>query len=770
MPKRQYPIARVKVQAPGRLYQTKYEGFAQNDLLADLWRQNRLRCSAVDFGQLGIPPPGGAGLRVPSAMLLDRAGLNCVLCRPFLDTSQSIGLGHFTAYGGAWTQLPNHGLQGEMQLFQYTGRANEITGVISNFTLPTNPIFALSLYRAGPPPDFDWNLCSPSTEIHFGIGESDEWVLALPYGAPMYLMRRVGGEWWKAPESERSVHVPSLEGYASGQRLILWIAILRGKLVVSTDGFASDVWVYESPEGPITARAGKVSLWHNAGQWLFSFFPFTMTTAILDGPPLETGYQTQASSGEVFTHYRYLAARDDRGRELSTVNVVDNTANRADLSPTQRAWQAAIMPYVWQQGNVGVDPDTGEPVGFRTCVSPQLYSVSTGQYPQVVELPPPEERDLSAEVKRLEGDHAEKLATVSYELELDNQHGQQAELAEYQRVTVELGRQDEEGEEEYEAALDGYLVEPAAEARSGGASTVRVTALDGMTRLRDEKADGRAPVFDYWLVKDVFHWVLDRCGLPRSRQDLEDTGLRLSQGEPEKPLWLPEPGRTWLEFLQEVARFDHGAAVFFEAEGNFTKGCPHCRGLRTAENVLRHDGTMTGACENAVSWRLYTRPEAAPDPAEPGEIVALARPRRSLSERDYVNYVAVCGVDQAGRPLRSTVYDPASLYDASSDRFVGWRKMEVAALRHYTTEAEVNRLAQEMLAERSRRPEYLSLLTPLEPGMRIGQVLEVCGGEQVGAGGQLYRIVGLRHRLERRPRRLALTWVKAKWMGEVSEE
>ena len=155
---------------------------------------------------------------------------------------------------------------------------------------------------------------------------------------------------------------------------------------------------------------------------------------------------------------------------------------------------------------------------------------------------------------------------------------------------------------------------------------------------------------------------------------------------------------------------------------------------------------------------------------ELAEIVALARPRRSLSERDYVNYVAVCGVDQAGRPLRSTVYDPASLYDASSDRFVGWRKMEVAALRHYTTEAEVNRLAQEMLAERSRRPEYLSLLTPLEPGMRIGQVLEVCGGEQVGAGGQLYRIVGLRHRLERRPRRLALTWVKAKWMGEVSEE
>jgi hypothetical protein len=147
-------------------------------------------------------------------------------------------------------------------------------------------------------------------------------------------------------------------------------------------------------------------------------------------------------------------------------------------------------------------------------------------------------------------------------------------------------------------------------------------------------------------------------------------------------------------------------------------------------------------------------------------VLAIARPRLSLSEREYVNYVAVCGVGRDGRPIRSVVCDPASLYDASSDRFVGWRKMEVAALRGYTTQAEANRLAQELYTARSGRPEYLSLVTPLEPGMRVGQVLEVHGAEQIGAGGQQYRIVALEHRVERSPERLAATWVKGKWVGE----
>ena len=768
MAQRQYPIARVKAQEPGRTWQVRYDGFGQHDLLADLVRNGKVAVSSVDFADLGLPIPGPAGLQAPTAMLVDHRDLGCVVARPFLDTSQALGLGHFTTHGGAWVALPNHGLQGEVQLFQYQGEANQTIGVVSNFTLPTNPVFAVSLYRADPPPEFDWGQCAPCTELHFGVEAAAEWALVLPYGAPMYLMQHRAGQWHKVPETERTVRVPSLEGFSFGQRLLLWVAVWRGKLVISTDGFAQDMWVYTDPAGPIQIGSGKLALWHNTGQMMFSCFGIRMATATLDSAPVETGYLTEESTGEVLVRYRHLPVIDDQGRPLAQAQVADSTALRPDLNATQRAWRAQITPYVWEQDNVGVDPETGQPVGFRTCVSPELYSVTLGQYPQGEALTEPAVEDLSADVRRVEGDHSDRLRTVRYLLDLDNQLGQHLDLQEYQRVTVELGWRLDDASVEYTPALDGYVVEPPPEVLSGGRATLEVALLDDLLRLREEKADGRTPVFDGWSVQEVFRWALDRCGLPRGRQQLEDTGVVLSQGTPEEPLWLPEPGRSWLEFLEEVAQFDYGAGLWADAEGRVTKGCPHCRGLRTASDAARHDGTLTGACPSEAQWHLYTRHAAAPEPGEPGEILALSKPRLSASEREFVNYVAVCGVGERGEPIRSVVYDPASLYDPTSDRYVGWRKMEVAALRNYTTQAEVNRLALELFAARSQRPEYVSLLTPLEPHMQIGQVVAVHGAEQVGAGEQLYRIQALRHRLERKPGRVAVTWVKAKWLGSLT--
>jgi hypothetical protein len=697
-------------------------------------------------------------------MVVDHPQINGVVARPVLDTSQSVGLGHFTTCGGSWVSLPNHGLQGETQLFQYDGAANQVTGARSNFVLPADPVFAISLYRTHPPADYDWSQVTPSTEIHFGVNGSEEWVLALPYGGAMYLMRRVGGAWAKVPGTEHSVRVPSLEAFASGQRLILWVAVWRGKLVVSTDGFAQDLWVYAPPEGAFRAASGPVSIWHNGGQFMFSYFPITMQRARLESAAVETGYETQLSAGEAWVTGRQTPVTADNGAVLAGVELADTTAARGDLGVTQRAWAAEIVPYVWEQFGVGTDPDTGARVDFRTCVSPQLFSVSCGQYAEVETLEAPELEDISADVKGVDGSHSDKLPTVRYTLNLDNQQGQHLDLAEYQRVTVELGWQEDDAAQ-YVATAEGYVVEPPPGVRGGGAAELEVALLDGLLRLRDEKADGRTPAFDGWLVTEVFHWVLDRCGVAREAQNLEETGLRLSCGEPERPLWLPEPGRSWLEFLQAVADFDYGATVFVDKAGRYTKACAHCRGLRTAADVTRHDGSAEGACDSEVRWELYTRAEVASDPQGPGEVLALAKPRLSLSEREFVNCVAVCGVAADGTPLQTMRWDAASLYDPQSDRFVGWRKMDVTALRGLTTPAELNRRAEDLLAARSGRPEYLSLLTPLEPGMRIGQVLAVHGGEQVGVAGQQYRIVALNHRVERQPEAVAVTWVKAKVVG-----
>jgi len=760
MAQRVHPVAQVNLYEPGREYQVTYDGFAQYDVIGDLIRSNRITIQPTDMAMLGRP-----GLQVPSAMLVDHPKVNAVIARPFLDTSQSIGLGHFTTQGGAWVALPDHGLQGEVQLFQYDGTANEVTGALSNFTLPTNPVFAISLYRSDPPPDHDWEQAPPCTEIHFGVAETDEWALCIPYGAPMFIMRRQGGVWYKAANSERSVRVPTLEGFSSGQRLLLWMGVWRGKFVFSTDAFAEDIWVYEIPGWELRVRCGKISVLHNAGQYMFSFFPIAMPTAVLDSSPIEAGYNTQDSSGELGLNYRHLAVINDSGEPLQEVEVTDTTDSREDLTPTQRAWRATLAPYVHSQQNVGIDPDSGLPVGFQTMVSPQLFSVTIGQYPQVDELEPPDKVDIASYVESTEGDHSDRLRGVRYDLALDNQLGQYADIEEYRKISIDLGWRLSDDSQQLSRTITGYLVAPPPTVYGGGEAELEATVLDDIVRLRDEKCDGRAPVFDNWLVTDVFHWVLDRCGIPRSKQSLEDTGVRLSMGEPEAPLWAVEAGRSWLEFLEEVAQYDYEAAIFFDEQGNFVKACPHCRQHRTAANVTEHDGTPGGACDSTVSWYLYTRASVAADPMAPGEILALRKPRLSLSARDYVNYVAVCGVGKDGQPIRSVIYEPASLYDPTSDEFVGWRKMEVQALPNYTTQAEVNRLAQEIFSKRSRRPEFIYLLTPLEPRVKIGQILVVRGAEQVSATDQAYRIVGLHHTARREQHHPATTSIKARWIG-----
>jgi hypothetical protein len=139
--------------------------------------------------------------------------------------------------------------------------------------------------------------------------------------------------------------------------------------------------------------------------------------------------------------------------------------------------------------------------------------------------------------------------------------------------------------------------------------------------------------------------------------------------------------------------------------------------------------------------------------------------RKSLGTEDYANYVVVSGADSEGRPVRAVTFDAASLYDPQSAEFVGWRKMDVWDLKGYVSQDEVNRLAQDRLNELSGRPEHVVVVTPLLGEARIGQVVQINGGETVGANGQQYRIETVRHRVERRAEAIATTTLWARWLG-----
>ncbi len=758
------PVAEVDLVDAGQRFRVKYDGFARADLVAELLASGRARSNYVDWqGEAAV----GAAASHSAAMVVGRGELNAVIARPFLDHSQSIGLGHFTPVAGTWQELKGLGLPNEVKLYQSDGSPNKVTELESRFELPHNPVFCVSLYRAEPAWDHDWAAMPPRTEIRFGIAGRENWALVMPYGGSMFLAYNGDAGWERVPETEMSVLVPTLEGFASGQRLFLWVACLRDRIVMSTDGFASELWVYEQPGRPLRIPGGKLRLRHVGGQWMVSLLPIKMATAEIDGAGIDFGYATDDSQGELLLQAQRRPVVDNDGVVLAEAVVTDTTASRDDLTVTQRSWRATIVPHEHVQEAVGTDPETGEPVDFRTCVSPELYSVQIGQYAEVTDSGQPEVTGIAADVVALEVDRSLRAPTAACEIELDNQLGRYADVEEHRRVHVRVGWETEPGQTSTYAVMSGYLVEPPPAIGPGGRSELTVSLLDPAVRLRDEKADGRCPRFDGWPVKDVFHWVLDRCGLARVEQDLEDTGTVLSAGQPERPLWQPEPGRSWLEFLAEVARFDYNAGMFFDETGTFVKACRHCRSKRTAEDVAQHDGGANGACPSAVDWELYTRGETASDPEAPGEVLRLDRPRRTLSAQEFANYVMVAGLGGDGQPVAAALYDPASLYDPGSDRYVGWRKMHVEALEGYASQDTVNRLCRELFAELSQRPEHIRIATPLLPEMRIGDVVAVAGGESAGVAGQKYRVTAVRHRLDSRrdDAGAAVTVIEARWIG-----
>lgn len=756
MARREYPVVRTRLYEPGHRHLVRYDGFGRYDVVADLWRQGRMECDQIDTAELGVGVGNGGPAKVARAMLLDHPDLNMVVCRPFLDTTQGLGTEHFDFQGGAWLPLDGIGIGAEVRHYQYDGAAVGATGAVSRFTLPRNPVVCLSLHRTDPPAGRDWAADPPCTRVELGVGGRCEWCIALPYGGAPYAAKRESGSWERVSNCGKGSRLARLEGYGPDDRLLMWIGVWGGKLVVSTDGFVEDIWVCPSGSGRVEIPEGRIGLWHNAGQWAFSVFAAKMVDATLDSPAIDVGYDTGSCSGQVRVGQRDEPVRSGSGEVLAGVTVVDSTDVRTDLSDTQRAWRAVVVPHT----HAGTAPE------FRTCVSSELHAVQITQDAELIDTGSAAWSDISSSVEQVRGEHSGSGRASLFELGMDNSLGGYADLSEYRRCSLEAGWMLADGTTEYAPVMDGYLVETAPAVVAGPRHEYSVALIDPMVRLRDERCDARTPAFDGWLVEDVFAWVLDRCGIPGSLRLLEVTGTRLSTGAFDRPLWQVEPGRSWLEFLEEVATFDHRAGLFFTTSGEFTKACRHCRQARTSVDVTEHDGTLSGACDGTVRWELHTRSGPASTPDAAGGILSIERARESLRSADFVNYVAVCGASADGTPVQSVVYEPASLYDTASDVFVGWRKMDVRALETYTTQAETNRLAQTLFQDRSRRPEHVTIIVPLEPAMSVGQVLQVNGAESVGADGHKYRIETVSHEIRRGIGAIASTRVVARWLGE----
>ena len=756
------PIAQMLV-APATGPAVKYDGFGRYDIVDEALRQGRCQVNYLSSSAAG---PASGGGTVPAAMAVTHGKLRCVVARPLLDTAQAIGLGHFDRQGGTWLALREHGIGNEVKLYQSDGTPNQTVEIVSRFTLPRNPVFCVSLYRAEPGPDYDWQGTPPYTEVHFGMAETDEWCLSFPYCGPMSVLRNRGDGWKKVAGSERTVHVPTLEGFARGQRLFVWVAVWAGRLVISTDGFAEDVWVYEAPGEVISIPQGKVAVSHNAGQMMTSLFPIKMTTAVLDSDRIEAGYETQQSQAELILNYRHLPVSGADGQPLSAVAVTDTTSQRSDLSSTQRAWRATIPPWLHRETGIGVDPDTGASVDFATCVSPELYSVQVGQYAQLLDAEQPEWVDVSNAVADVARQHRNASDAGRYQVVLDATPEALAGLKPWRRARISLGWCDQNGVGTYTDVGTGHIGEATYVLGPGGSGRLEATLDAALTRLRDEKCDGRTPAFDGWPVAEVFAWALGRCGIRPQERAIEDTGVILDSGTPERPLWLPEPGREWLEFLAEVARFDFDAGLFCDAQGRVAKACRYCRQPRTAADVQGHDGTASGSCPSDTEWHLFTRAAGVLSADGWVEILELTAPGSGSAASRAANYVVVRGLSPDGTPLQAIAADAASIDDPGAPGYVGWRRMTVLSLDACTGQSDMDRLAGELLRASEEAGRPVTVKTPLTPGMQIGQVVQLHGAAGDELDGHRYRISSLAHRANRSGHEPATTTVGGRWIAD----
>ena len=759
MEKRCHPVTQVRIYEPGQQHHHEDGGVGYYMTAETIARDERTTFSPIHPAALGLWGTNAPHNTMPGVMHLRKEGISTLLCRPFADTTQSIGLGHFQPLGGSWRALHGTGLDREVKLYQQDGRSNLFSGLASRFILPPDPLFACSLYRAEPAPDHDWSH-PPYTQIRIGVGSGSELMIVIPYGSPMFVMRREDGQWRKTV-TDQSVRLPTLEGTARGQRVFLWFGVIGGRAVLSTDGFTEDICLLDDGDGDMHIPQGGIELRHNAGQIMFSFLPIRMAPATIWSPVLGTGYDTSVCNAEVFIESRTMAACGIDEAPARDVEVSDDRHERHADGHEFLSWKAEFTPNLHFQPAVGTDPDSGESVNFLTCTSPQLLAVQVGQWPRTSETSGGAGDDISAHTLAVRGRDGQR-GGGRYEVVVDNQLGRFEDVREYVRADIAVGWEHSDGTHELTDVFSGHVVEPPRTVLSGGRAESRLHLTDPLIRLRDEKADGREPVFDGWPVDRVFQWVLGRCGFSATQIDIEDTGTVLTSGSPEQPIWQVEPGRPWLDFLEEVTRFDYNAGFFINAHGVFVNACRHCREKRTAANILDHDGSLSGACPSTVAWELFTRPPVCPPESDGLEITRLTRVNKSLGTSDFANCIVVEGLDSRGRVIRTEMCDTASISDPASERYVGWRKTELWRVPGYTSQDTVNRLALERFAELSPQPERVRVTTPLEPGLQVGQVVRIHGGEAAGVSGRVYRLQSVQHHVLRTRRNLATTTVEGR--------
>lgn len=602
----------------------------------------------------------------------------------------------------------------------------------SNFLHPEGPSFCVSFRAYAVPKEWNQEDNPPYVSIRWGdpahVADA-MWELRLYQNGDLmggqtaidanytFLgMANIGWHWPNAGED------PSTVG-------LMVLHIMGGIAVRATSDSA---WhFFQDPAGDIwPADGGQFVIEHHGGQANLWFW------GVVGPVPLLASTDTfNDLHSEIMLTDRVRAGNPDGVEaryEIPTVaapNVApDFEIDFVDHSGTDEVELVATL--TWGYKSVQA-PQAGRPLSYCFPYFPEFWA-SHVWFDPVVAAPAPNYVEILSELVHeadivLPDEAQVGTATLDATWHV-NDLGAFADYWFMRGVTIGIGWLYDDDSESITDVLTGYVMSTEPGQVAPKLVRARLTASDVSTPLRAVECDDNFPVMDGWNAEAAMVHIAGKIGIHSTLVNFVScAGFDLSEGWPEEPLWLAQPGQLAWEFLERIARYC-GQELVVAAGGGIAS-----RPILFFEVGTVHNVPVT---------------ECIQDP-----------PR--VERRNAFGYTGVemRGKLPGGGVLSSVVYDVNAENNPAYVLFQGFRRLELFDERGITDQLDCDDLAAIMyLTMRFRQGDRVVWTTRgYETALR--RDCAFLTGTSIGVG-DLDRlgIVGLRHKWGPRKPDCFTTW------------
>lgn len=781
---RRYIAADVDMLEHRPRYTVSKEGWARHDAMADVAAQ----CTSAQAAATPAVVGHGSGEWLRTTQFI-ASQLNTAICRPYVLN---------TTNGAFWNVSPAADVEIETETGERWGltwtrqrnmRKPDDSDYVSSewvtqYTLAPNPFLLVGIRRPGRPEDC---AVDPFTDLTLGLADGQGYSLHIPYGDNALWHRLVGGTWQPMDWTHGGHHIP--EGQAGEiQELIFIISVVRGALCVSMMGNGqgdSFAWCRpggeDSETGWAFVKSAELRVRHYPGELAVLAHPLYMTETWLTGPDFWVG-QDYGNADDTYydDHNKTLTYRltarawgygvaeggymgtgrtnyagdsPDVGAGECCVSVADHEED--GLATNYCRYRVHLKPY--EHTSTADDGTEVKSYSSPGCsgVEVQRMAVLTDGGPLAIAA------DVTERINRIELEFADEFGATEARMRVLNRASTSHwanDIGTFRAFHIRNHRwreyyPQEEAWRDADATASLEIVWSLEPELQGAHADVPCVDLLGV--INHARVHGQVPVGDGWDLHDYIRHVLYLAQVGDAMQTLEDIGVTIPFGTPEKPACVPERGRRfgeWLSYLQDKYG-DHGA-IWAEG-GSIVTGCRYCGTMRTAADYQSHhdNGWQSSGClaadiaragESGIDQELFCNPEDATDPDALGRMANVRVYRATLDDEVFANWVDVAGEDLDGRPLRSTVYDYGSLYNATASNYAGgWKIMRVETDTALRSQSAVSRRAYTLLNDLGEEPLWFSGDVIADGSLLRGYTVAVKGGADLGISNAKARIVKL---------------------------